>query len=54
MGGETHKAGVTRWWHRLLRAGASGSPTAGGGFWGSGGPDLVTGGCSIIFFEQYK
>ena len=52
------KAGVTGWWHRFLRAGASGSRTVGGGFWASCGPDSgiwpLFDPCSSLCFEQGK
>jgi hypothetical protein len=52
------KAGVTGWWHRLLRAVASGLWTVGEGLWASCGPDSDSGplfdSCSIYCSEQQK
>jgi hypothetical protein len=42
------KAGVTGWWHRLLRAVASGWRTVGEGLWASCGPDQAAVPCSFL------
>ena len=50
------EAGVIGWWHRLLRAGASGSWTVGEGLWASRGPDQAARCCShlvlILLFSR--